>query len=230
MAIHRSGEMIAPPLHCVRETYLEKLYTHKLIPVFTSTCMSISDILHLYKMTQGIFLIGGGDINPFFYGEVVHPKTSNIDNSRDNMEIVLLSQAFRDKKPVLGICRGAQVIAVAAGGKLIQHLEEISGERHIAQSYEEALKNSNEALIVNGTLAHKILNTHAVAVSCAHHQAIETPGKDMLISARTRKGVAEIIECTIPKYFCVGIQSHPELLPKGPLEPFFASFAKAVRK
>jgi putative glutamine amidotransferase len=237
LAIIREPANSPVPLHFVRETYLNKLATHGMIPVFVSAVMPQEDIDRIYAEANGVLCTGGADINPSIYGATPHAKTDPGDIRRDNLELAIIRRAIADKKPFLGICRGAQMLNVATGGTLMQHLPDVyPTENHDdSDSYEGMLSpNNGHALVIKpGTKAAKIIGKTETRVSSGHHQAAEKIGKDLVVSATSPAGVIELLEHTDPNYFCFGLQSHPECCApteekRGDLEGFFTELAKAA--
>lgn len=212
----------------VRETYIKKILKHGLLPVFVSELFPKELVEELYKEAGGILFMGGTDVTPGFYGGKPDPASEINEPERDNLEMFLCKLALTDKKPILGICRGAQLLAVASGGKLIQNIPDITEERH-GGTYEGLPSSHHLVKIDEGSRARDIIEKGEVMANSAHHQAVAEPGTDMLIVGKTPAGIVEVIEHKDRNYFCFGIQSHPEA-EDGPFEPFFASFAEAVKK
>lgn len=229
------------PIHFARETYIQKLVAHGLTPIFISPVMSEAMIDSLYAETGGLLLMGGSDINPELYAASKHAKTEPGDIRRDQCEIRLVRKAIADRKPILGICRGHQILVVATGGTLIQHIPDVyPTENHAdVQSYYDMLKpeHGHPITIVPGTKVTNLIGTSDIVVTSAHHQAAGTIGPDFRVAGTSPAGVIEIIEHTDPDYFCFGVQSHPECctkessarMGKEKLEIFLSAFAAAVR-
>jgi gamma-glutamyl-gamma-aminobutyrate hydrolase PuuD len=157
----------------------------------------------------GLVLCGGSDVNPALYGEPPHPLTEHgPDDGRDGMECELLDQAIRRELPVLGICRGMQLINVHHGGSLIQHLETAidhstdppKGARHIPVHPVE---------LDPASLLASITASHRLEVNSRHHQAVGSLGAGLQVTAWAPDGVAEALECPERAFF-VAVQWHPE--------------------
>lgn len=244
LAISRSSKDTLVPNHFVRETYLYKLFAYKLTPILLPVHSPREIVDALYEECCGVLFTGGGDIDPVRYGQTPHPKTEVDDPRRDEFEISILQRAMKDKKPFLGICRGCQVLAVASGGSLYQHVPDIvSTEFHGVSeggTYDELLQNSSghKILIDEDSSAHRIIGRKEIATNSGHHQSVKETGKNIRVSGRSPAGIIEIIEHTDPQYFCFGIQSHPECcgtgLPqaRGPngMDAFFEKFGQATEK
>lgn len=156
-------------------------------------------------LLDGLVLTGGRDVNPQAYGHPPHPATEEPGPERDAWEFALLTAALRRRLPVLGICRGPQVINVALGGTLHQHLPDVIG--HTGHRVADAVFATATADIVGGSRLGRLLGRTA-QISCYHHQAIDRLGAGLIATA-TSGGVIEGIEMTGDD-FVVGVQWHPE--------------------
>jgi putative glutamine amidotransferase len=167
----------------------------------------------LVEPADGVLLIGGGDMDPALYGQRQHTMSYGFNRVRDRMELALARHALDNDIPLLAICRGIQVVNIAAGGTLHQHVADLAGvelETHgrphdlvIAEHPVTIESSSMLARIVGaGTLDH---------CASAHHQSIDLVGEGLRVTARTADGVIEAIEATERPGFCVGVQWHPEL-------------------
>lgn len=160
----------------------------------------------LMDVLDGLLLTGGPDVDPARFGAEAHPEVL-VRPERDAAEFALLDEALRRDVPVLGICRGMQVMAVHLGGSLIQHLPDVHGEdRHRggAGVYSEHLVH-----LQRGSLAHAILGDQLV-VNSYHHQAVADPGP-LHVTGRADDGTVEVVELP-DRRFAVGVQWHPEAL------------------
>ncbi|MFD5225915.1 gamma-glutamyl-gamma-aminobutyrate hydrolase family protein [Microbacterium sp. NPDC058342] len=154
---------------------------------------------------DGLLIAGGADINPARYGQDPHPQVTVWYDDRDAWELRLLAEAEELALPVLGICRGMQMMAVAAGGTLVQHLPDLVG--HAGHGGAPAGYSSTE-VTVDGEGRVAELIAPAVTVPSHHHQAVdEHPG--YRIVARDGDGVAQAMEADGDR-FAVGVQWHPE--------------------
>lgn len=221
--------------HFARNTYAAKLLKNGLYPIFAPSIFDKPYLDSLYEMTSGLFLMGGDDINPKLYGAKKHAKTSPVHPLRDQVEKYLLEKAFRDKKPVLGICRGAQLMAVVSGGSLYQHVPDIIGSDHHGMPegkvYDDIFSSRRHMIqLLPGSRIASIVKAHSVPVSSAHHQSVKSVGKNFFVSAVSGDGIVEAVESCDPKFFCIGVQSHPEVFAKSPLDTLFVAFAKECQK
>ncbi|BBX03202.1 gamma-glutamyl-gamma-aminobutyrate hydrolase [Mycolicibacterium moriokaense] len=158
---------------------------------------------------DGLIITGGRDVGPASYGQDRHPATDEPveDNRmRDAFEFALVRGAIRRGMPVLGICRGAQVLNVALGGTLHQHLPDVIGHTHHQQG--NAVFSTSSVRTVPGTRLASIIGESSDA-QCYHHQAIDRLGQGLIVSAQDGDGVIEAVE--IPgDNFVLAVQWHPE--------------------
>jgi putative glutamine amidotransferase len=160
---------------------------------------------------DGLIVTGGRDVGPASYGQLRHSATDEPAGERDAWEFALLEVALRRGMPVLGICRGAQVLNVALGGTLHQHLPDVLG--HTRHQQGNAVFSTSTVHIVPGTRLAGLIGESSDA-QCYHHQAIDRLGDGLIISAQdTTDGVVEAVEKdpALPgNQFLVAVQWHPE--------------------
>ncbi|OBG32529.1 gamma-glutamyl-gamma-aminobutyrate hydrolase [Mycobacterium sp. E3198] len=160
----------------------------------------------LLDSLDALVITGGYDVNPAHYGQEPHPATDAPRTDRDGLELTLLRGALDRGLPVLGICRGAQVLNVAFGGTLHQHLPEVLG--HNGHRAGNGVFTRLPVRTVAGTRLAALLGESADA-PCYHHQAIDTVGDPLVVSARDADGVVEAVE--LPgEAFVLAVQWHPE--------------------
>jgi putative glutamine amidotransferase len=159
---------------------------------------------------DGLIITGGKDVDPARYGQRPHPTSDEPDRVRDAWEFALLDEALRRGVPVLGICRGAQVLNVALGGTLIQHLPDVIGHTHHQKG--NAVFGTSAVWTEPGTRLADLIGKTSDA-QCYHHQAIDRVGEGLIVSARDDDGVIEAVELdrsSHPDHWVVGVQWHPE--------------------
>ncbi len=155
---------------------------------------------------DGLVITGGPDVDPARYGQEPHPSTNKPDRERDDWEFALLAGALRRGIPVLGVCRGAQVLNTALGGTLHQHLPDVIGHTHHQKG--NAVFGTSAVRTVPGTKLAGLIGETSDA-QCYHHQAIDRIGDGLVVSARDTDGVIEAVE--LPgDGFVLGVQWHPE--------------------
>jgi putative glutamine amidotransferase len=155
---------------------------------------------------DGLVITGGKDVDPATYGQAAHPATDEPGWQRDAWEFTLLRAALKRRLPVLGICRGAQVVNVALGGTLHQHLPDVLGHsRHQAGN---AVFTTLPVRTVPGTRLAALVG-ESMDARCYHHQAIAELGGGLIVSAWDADGVVEALE--LPgDGFVLAVQWHPE--------------------
>lgn len=155
---------------------------------------------------DGLLITGGRDVDPTAYGQDRHPGTDEPAGDRDAWEFALLRGALRRGVPVLGICRGAQVLNVALGGTLHQHLPDVLG--HNRHRRAEATFSAVEVCTVPGSRLAGLIGDR-VEARCYHHQGIDRLGEGLAVCATDGDGLIEGIEVPGPD-FVVAVQWHPE--------------------
>lgn len=166
---------------------------------------------HLLTMIDALVISGGHDLDPMYYQEEPHPDLGEIEPDRDKMEIALVQAALMIDLPILGICRGQQVLAVAAGGKLYQDI--YKQEAATVKHYQKAPMwyTSHGITIEKDTLLSGVLRETETRVNSFHHQAIKKVPHGFRVSAYASDGIIEAIEST-KHQFALGVQWHPESL------------------
>ncbi len=168
----------------------------------------------------GLVLTGGVDVDPQRYGEPRHVKVRRIDPDRDEFELSILNEALAAGLPVLAICRGHQLLNVALGGALLQHIE--SGEHAADYRTEGYPSRSHSVNLCEGSRLRGWLGADAVGVNSRHHQAVtpERLAPGLKVAALSPDGLVEAVESEQHDWV-VGIQWHPERE-----EPQLAGFAQ----
>lgn len=172
------------------------------------------DDLEKINSCSGLLLSGGIDIYPEIYCDWDTVETKGTYNpERDGFELKILEKAIQRKIPVLGICRGLELINVYFRGSLIFDLEEIRGVSHNRISPSE--DRVHEIRIFRNTLLHEILNMDNAEVNSSHHQSIDRLGEGLMINSKSDDGIVEGIEYLdkTDKPFFIGVQWHPERFP-----------------
>ncbi len=218
------------------EAYYESVRMAGGVPVIVPASEQIDDLDDVLLRLDALIFSGGGDIDPRLLGEEPEPGLGDTCPKRDMQELVLMRRALDKQMPVLGICRGVQMIAAALGGKLIQDLESRveSQESNVqcsmlnAQCIKHSQKEerhiaTHSVNIVPDSLLHTIFGCDSLEVNSFHHQAVATPGRGMKVCAQSPDGVIEAIESTEYKSV-IGVQWHPEsffCLPEDKMLPLF---------
>ena len=172
-------------------------------PLLVPPGASVSETL---DVVDGLVFSGGSDLDPELYGQEPHPQTFGVDRERDRGELALLSAALARDMPVLAICRGSQVLNVAAGGDLVQHLpDEVGHEQH---KHTPGVFADHDVTLDEGTRLAGLLGDHA-PVKSHHHQGFGRLGDGLRVAARAEDGAVEAIEDPARR-FALGVLWHPE--------------------
>ncbi len=161
---------------------------------------------------DALLLTGGVDIDPYLFGEPPHPDLGSVDRRRDAFELALY-EAFRALgKPVLGICRGIQLVNVAHGGSLHQHVPSVPGARQHAQKDLTGAPLQRVELST-GTRLASAFGAAELRVNSFHHQAVHRVGQGLRVAARAEDGIVEALELDddAADGFVVAVQWHPEM-------------------
>jgi putative glutamine amidotransferase len=210
--------------HLVADTYVQAIQSTGalavLLPVETRAPERLLDRI------DGLLLIGGADLDPCSYGEEPESRVEATYRERDDFEIALTRGAVERGLPYLGICRGMQVLNVALGGNLDQHLALEDGttpHRRIVGTFEG---NEQTIRLEPGSLAARALEEEIHEGRCHHHQAVDRLGSGLVVTGRAEDGVPEAIELSGGGWV-LGVQWHPEAAEKREL---FQAFVAAARE
>jgi putative glutamine amidotransferase len=161
---------------------------------------------------DGLLLTGGGDVDPRRYGAVPSPQCGGVDQARDAFEISLVRRAVEAGLPVLAVCRGCQVLNVALGGTVIQHLPDVTDLEHLVPEPRTATVHHVE--VEEGSQLARIVGSPRLDVNSIHHQAVDLVAPELAVVGRAEDGVVEAIEH--PSLPVLGVQWHPENLLRRP--------------
>lgn len=173
---------------------------------------SESTLCRLCQLADCILLPGGNDVDPGHFGEEPIPGNGRVEPEVDAVDLFLARYALDTRKPVLGICRGCQVLNVAAGGTLVQDLGTRWKGTYLLQHRQQAPRwhASHRVELDPKSLLANIIGETALRVNSFHHQAVRDLGQHLRVVARASDGVIEAIEAVDSTVFAVGIQWHPE--------------------
>jgi putative glutamine amidotransferase len=179
---------------------------------------SLSDVPVDLDSFDALLLTGGGDVAPGRYGASVHPQTKSVNPERDELEICLIRSFLRVRKPVFGVCRGIQVLNVALGGKLVQHLPEFLNRQGLIEEHRKVRNSdSRHPLVFVGQSALRRVLKGRIQVNSAHHQAVDPDaiGTGLRVTARSSAGIIEAVEGQGFPSPVLAVQWHPERLDSG---------------
>jgi putative glutamine amidotransferase len=214
------------PWYALRQNYAETISQAGAVPILLPHELArVEDYL---DRLDGLVVTGGAfDVDPALFGAATKHPTVTTKDGRTAFELAILKGALKRDLPVLGICGGQQLLNVALGGTLIQHIPD---EVENALAHEQPNPRTEPGHMVRvtpGTLLRKITGRAQLSVNSAHHQAAKKVGKGVVINAVAEDGVIEGIEH--PKYrFCLGVQWHPEYLIDPGDRRIFAAFVAAA--
>ena len=206
---HRNLEK---PQILLRETYINSIIRAGGLPVVLPCVQDEQMILELLNNVDGILLSGGVDIHPKRYGEDVHPACGEIDEIRDEFELLLVKHAIRRNMPVFGICRGFQVICVALGATLFQDIESQLGIPRANHRQPEPFDDPVHTVrFKEGGLFERITQTPLMPANSMHHQAVKDAGEKLKIEGITMDGIVEAVSM-VGNESVFGVEFHPEHL------------------
>jgi gamma-glutamyl-gamma-aminobutyrate hydrolase PuuD len=188
----------------VGRDYVDAIWDAGGLPILLPT-VDVSGAVPMLEACTGLLLIGGGDIEPATYGEPAHPTTSGIDTSRDAFELMLTKAALERNIPILGVCRGAQLLNVACGGSLRQDLN--SDLCNHWSGFEPA----HPVVLDPDSLISVVYGSAELNVNSLHHQAVARLGAGLRATAWSPDLAIEAIEHE--SRWAVGVQWHPESPP-----------------
>jgi putative glutamine amidotransferase len=188
----------------------------------------------IVSSVDGVLLPGGGDLLPSLYGQAAHATFDAAEAGRDDYELDLARRAAAANLPLLAICRGIQVLNVARGGNLIQHIPDESGGdvNHVLRDPPYAI--AHDVWIAEGSRLEELmrdkLEGDTLPVNSRHHQALKDVGAGLVVSATAPDGVIEAVEDPALR-FCLGVQWHPENFYRtGEFRELFEGFVAAARR
>jgi gamma-glutamyl-gamma-aminobutyrate hydrolase PuuD len=155
---------------------------------------------------DGLIFSGGSDVDPELYDHEPHPETKDVERGRDDAELALLQRALARDMPVLAICRGSQLLNVARGGDLVQHLPETLG--HDGHKQAAGTFSEHAVTVDEDTLLHAVVGEHSPVMS-HHHQGFGRVGDGLRVSAHAEDGSPEALEAPAQR-FALGVLWHPE--------------------
>ncbi len=216
--------------HQIGDTYVTAIQKAGGIPILIPSGGAQTDLYCLRQKLDGILLSGGADIDPQRFNGAAHPRVYDVDAERDELEIHLMEIAFHTGWPVLGICRGLQVMNVALGGSLYTDIaDQLPGAlRHDCYpDHERDYPAHNVAISPNSRLM-SIVQTDLFGVNSLHHQGIDNLAPGLTPTAKSPDGLIEAVE--LPDHpFAIGVQWHPEEMQDSPtMCAIFQAFIQAI--
>ena len=203
------------------------------LPIMLPHLMDEADIDEIAEHIDGLFLAGGYDIDPTLFGEEPHPNLGVIIPSRDAFELALTKKVLELKKPILGVCRGAQILNIAVGGDMYQDITtQVKTDLLQHQQKAPRFHGSHFVHVTEGSLLHRLTGLERLKVNSRHHQANRQVPQPMIVSGISSDGIVEAIEST-KHHFALGVQWHPENMARA-ADPaslgIFKGFIEACRE
>ena len=223
-----------PPSVVMNQRYYTAVTELGAVPVLIPLLHDDLDTLRvLFDRLDGLLLPGGVDMDPATYGDVPHERLGRLDPPRDIVELQLARWAIEEQKPMLGLCRGLQVINVAMGGTLWQDLE----SQQPATIKHDYFPNygftrdhlAHDVEVLAGSRLHRAVRQDRIPVNSMHHQGIRTVGAGLRTTALAPDGIVEGVEVESAS-FIVGVQWHPEVFSSADpnARPLFVQFVEAA--
>lgn len=194
------------------DNYIDAIKNAGGIPVIIPIHDNLEINKELVNKLDGVLISGGNDVEPGLYGEFMTQEVGLLSPQRDKLEIEMTKYIIEETdKPLLGICRGSQVLNVACGGTLHQDLKKSKLNDHFFGS--SPLNHPIHKVKINedSAILNSIFDKDIVMVNSYHHQAVKELGKNLIVSAESEDGIIEAIEY-VEKKFILGIQWHPEMM------------------
>ncbi len=201
------------------------------LPILIPAHLSDDTLRVIYERVDAVLLPGGGDVDPKHYGAQPHPTTAHINALRDRTELALARWAVAEDRPILGICRGHQLLNVAMGGTLIQ---DISSQTHTHLKHDTPFTTPRSAIIHDVHIAPdsrlaQIIGDTKIPVNSIHHQAVDVVAPSARVVAQSADGIVEALELP-QKTFALSVQWHPEDMENEAMHRLFTAFVEAARQ
>jgi len=219
-------------LHGVTDTYTSSVRRAGGLPLMIIP-LNDNEIDDVLDRLDGVMFTGGGDISPDTYGVEAEESIRWVRKERDLFEFALARKAYERKIPVLGICRGLQIVNVALGGTLVQDLPSHTNV-HDHDIVGEGVYEAHLDLVVDeGCRLAGIIGSGTQNINSIHHQAVDQLGDGLFVVARAADGTIEAIEHEDPSWPLLAVQWHPEFLSvadHGPSNELFTAFVELAAK
>ncbi len=195
----------------VNHEYVKAITQAGGVPLLLPVIGDKQDIEQQIALVDGVLLTGGYDINPLQYGEEPRKELGEIFPEVDEHQLAAVRIAAKLEKPMLGICRGLQVLNVALGGTLYQDLSQLANSniKHFQQA--QRYVPSHTVDIIPNTRLAQLFESQSIVTNSFHHQSVKVIAPELIVSARTRDGVVEGLE-KAAGYFILAVQWHPEMM------------------
>jgi len=195
----------------LKHTYVQAVIRAGGLPMIVPVGLE-EDVEQLIAILDGLILSGGNDINPMLFNEEPHEYLGEVSPSRDSIELELARRMLKTGKPILGICRGMQVLNVAVGGSVYQDFHK-QNDGPILQHMQKApnTHSSHYVQVEKGSLLESIAGSERIQVNSYHHQSVKDVPAAFKVTGVASDGIVEAFESNDEK-FVLGVQWHPEAL------------------
>jgi len=227
----QSAQSTGNPTFTLSQAYVRAVASAGGAPVILPPHLEQDPLRAVFRGIDGLVLSGGGDIHPAAFGDQDRGLLGRVDRQRDKTELSLARWALTESLPVLAICRGLQVLNVAAGGTLIQDIpaELPDALTHSSSADHPTAEIAHTVQVVPNTQLAALLGTDNLGTNSAHHQAAKAIGDDLVVTARASDGVIEALEAPDHPFY-IGVQWHPEVMAEqaAPMLRLFRGLIKAA--
>ncbi len=231
LTLRAPAELPLPPVLARNRAYFDALDAAGGTPLGISASLPEARLRELFDLCDGVCLPGGPDVQPSLYGEELRADCRvEVDPELDRAEMLLARWALDDDKPLLAICRGAQVLNVLLGGTLWQDIGTMRATEHDHYPASTRGEVTHHIDVEPASRLHAIAGGAVVDVNSMHHQAVRDLGNDLVVTARAHDGLVEAVEHP-GRRFVVGVQCHPEelYLERPWAQRLFLDFVAATR-
>lgn len=214
----------------IKESYYNSIYLAGAQPVIVPMTADRKELRRIVRRCDGIVLVGGCDVAPEYYGEEPHPMLGTLSAMRDSSDFALLDIAVKAGKPVLGICRGEQLVNVYFGGTLYQDIPSQHPDSTVVHSG-PYMEKSHSVVFDSTTMIGQIFGVDTLEVNSCHHQAVKDLAPGLTSAAVSPDGLCEAYENVSANILAV--QFHPEAFAQSAdpsFLPLFTAFIQLCRK
>ena len=204
-----SGGPYRQPSVFLYERYITALEEVGVAPLLVTPAHSTASVRAMLEICDGLVLSGGEDVDPSRYGESPSPALGAVSRRRDEVEFCAMEVALERQIPILGICRGAQVINVALGGTLYQDLATDMPGSLMHRQEQPWGQRSQHARVIADSRLHEIVGAQDLFINSYHHQAMRDVAAELVVVARADDGMVEAVEGRDHPWL-IGVQWHPE--------------------
>lgn len=206
-----------PGIWAMRSSYVEPILALGGLPILLPQVSTITALSPLLSRLSGLLLAGGHDIHPELYGKEPQSELERTDQRRDQSELLITRWAIERHVPILGICRGMQMVNLATGGSLIQDIGQRYGSgavhRDTPANYNSLTEFGHFIDIEPSSRIYTLIGETPTWVNSMHHQCVDELGQGLVITARSSDdGIIEVLESANDAHWFIGLQGHPEAL------------------